>query len=48
MIDELRGYVARSGGSETVVECRRCGTSLDANAETCEECGSDEIVAYEL
>ncbi|SEW10599.1 hypothetical protein [Halobacterium jilantaiense] len=32
----------------TVVECRHCGTPLQADAESCQECGSSEIARYEL
>lgn len=34
---------------QTVVcECRRCGTTVDAEAETCPECESTDIVAHEI
>jgi len=32
----------------TVVECRHCGTPLQADADSCRECGSAEIARYEL
>jgi RNA polymerase subunit RPABC4/transcription elongation factor Spt4 len=31
-----------------VYECRDCGTSLDDDAESCPECGSDAISRYDL
>ncbi|WP_436922900.1 hypothetical protein [Halosimplex amylolyticum] len=31
-----------------VVECRRCGTSLDEGTETCPECGSEDFSRYEF
>jgi len=34
--------------ADTVSECRRCGTSVDSGADTCPECGSDEIARYEF
>jgi rubrerythrin len=29
-------------------ECRQCGTTVDADTDTCPECGSTDIVCYEL
>jgi len=31
-----------------VRECRRCGASLDADAERCPECGSGESNRFEI
>jgi ribosomal protein L37E len=37
------------GKSESVVECRRCGSKLDSeDVECCPECGSSDISVYEL
>ena len=33
---------------ETLFECRRCGTTVDADTEVCPECDSDDIRRYEL
>lgn len=29
-------------------ECRRCGTTVTADADTCPECGAADIVQYDL
>ena len=34
--------------SQTVFECRRCGTNVDEGTEVCPECDSDEIIHYDL
>lgn len=36
------------GRPETLFECRRCGTSLDAAVEVCPECESAEIASYRI
>lgn len=33
---------------DVVVECRRCGTTLDASAETCPVCDSGDVARYEI
>ncbi|QLH80099.1 hypothetical protein [Halosimplex pelagicum] len=34
---------------ETVVaECRRCGTTVDADTAVCATCGSEDIVEYSI
>ncbi|SNZ18009.1 hypothetical protein SAMN06269185_3197 [Natronoarchaeum philippinense] len=47
VLDRLLGSF---GGEDRLVvyECRRCGTSIDASATNCPECGEAEIVRYEL
>lgn len=38
-----------SGSAETTIrECRRCGVTLETEAERCPECGSTEIATYQL
>ncbi|WP_267905104.1 hypothetical protein [Halorussus halophilus] len=40
-----------SGGTsntEFVYECRRCGTTVDAQSEECPYCGPADIVEYEI
>jgi ribosomal protein L37E len=32
----------------TVVECRRCGTTLDIGVDTCLHCESDRVVRYDI
>ncbi|WP_247728487.1 hypothetical protein [Halovivax limisalsi] len=35
------------GGEGAVVyECRRCGTTVDATATACPNCGDDDIVTH--
>ena len=36
------------GRPETLFECRRCGTSLEAAVEVCPECESAEIASYRI
>jgi ribosomal protein L37E len=38
----------RDEGPRRIYECRRCGTSLDADAGECSQCGSTSIATYEL
>jgi len=44
----LKRALSVQPGTTTVVECRHCGTPLQSDADTCQECGSDEIARYEL
>jgi len=47
----VRSLVSRlltDGGSTVVVECRQCGCTVKSDADTCSECGSDELATYEL
>lgn len=48
----LRTVVRRlfASGNQPLVmfECRLCGTTLDAETETCPECGTAEISRYEI
>ena len=46
-LSRLKQVLSVQSGT-TVVECRHCGTPLQADADTCQECGSDEISRYEL
>lgn len=34
--------------NEVVYECRRCGTTVDSETETCPTCGADTIVQYQI
>jgi len=36
----------RESDSETVIECRHCGTTVDRCAEQCSTCGHDGIAKY--
>jgi uncharacterized OB-fold protein len=47
----VRSLVTRlltDGGSTVVIECRHCGYEAKPDADTCPECGSDELATYEL
>ncbi|MFC6838459.1 hypothetical protein [Halomarina ordinaria] len=45
----LRAVVTRfDAPSDRVYECRRCGTTLDADAEACPRCDSTSIACYEF
>jgi rubrerythrin len=35
-------------GTETIYECRRCGTTLDAERAVCPYCGPTNVVEIEL
>lgn len=37
-----------SPSNALLVECRRCGTSLDEDSEKCPECGSEDLSRYEF
>lgn len=36
------------GGSDVVVECRRCGTTVDPETDACPDCGATEFCRYEI
>jgi primosomal protein N' len=38
----------RESDSETVVECRHCGTAVESSADRCATCGREGIVTYEI
>lgn len=29
-----------------VIECRKCGTTLDSETDSCDACDTDEVVRY--
>ncbi|ELY39811.1 hypothetical protein C496_14076 [Natronorubrum tibetense GA33] len=33
---------------EVVYECRRCGTTVDKDTETCPACNTESIVQYRI
>jgi rRNA maturation endonuclease Nob1 len=33
---------------DVVYECRRCGTSLEPDADGCDVCGSTDVVRYDI
>ncbi|MEF8780140.1 MAG: hypothetical protein V5A46_05650 [Haloferacaceae archaeon] len=45
----IRTVLQRLRDDATVIhECRNCGTTLSGAEEQCPECGSDEVVTYEI
>lgn len=34
--------------NRTLFECRRCGKTVEADTETCPECGADDIIRFDL
>ncbi|QFU83739.1 hypothetical protein [Natronorubrum aibiense] len=44
----LTAVFVRDDGQTTVVECRRCGTTLETTDTTCQTCGCDELARYRL
>lgn len=36
------------GTSYVIHECRRCGTKLDGEFDTCSNCDSDDIARYDI
>jgi rubrerythrin len=50
MIEQLRRALTNQPACEQGAfrECRRCGTTVDADASGCPACGSTEIALYEL
>lgn len=48
VIDYVRQQIGTTASSEQVVECRRCGTSLDPEVEVCSTCGGQDIVRFDI
>lgn len=48
MFDRLRQALGGMPAESTFVECRRCGTSLRDDTETCGCCGSTDVAHYDL
>ncbi|ELY95142.1 hypothetical protein C483_02221 [Natrialba hulunbeirensis JCM 10989] len=48
LFDDLNRLLARTSQTEVVYECRRCGTTVDSDAETCPACESDAIVQHRI
>lgn len=36
------------GDGDVVYECRDCGTSLAPERDDCRNCGSDDVVRYDI
>lgn len=49
MIQVLKQVLRLPKRSDLVVECRQCGANLDSeDVDSCPECGSTEVVTYQL
>jgi primosomal protein N' len=35
-------------GTDRYFECRQCGSTVEREPEGCRECGSDDVVVYDL
>ena len=44
MIDTVKRFIGCA--PPTLLECRHCGSEVERDAETCENCGSTEIATY--
>jgi rubrerythrin len=44
----LRRVKELIGDGGAVYECRRCGTTLESDADTCPQCGKSDIAAYDI
>lgn len=40
--------VVSDGGTTVVVECRRCGTSLEEDVDNCPYCGDASVARFEF
>lgn len=45
-IDTVRSYLTET--EPIVSECRRCGTTVDADTERCPRCGAEAIARYHV
>lgn len=43
MIETVKTLLFRDDGSGVIYECRRCGTTVDAEDDPCPACGTDDI-----
>ncbi len=48
MIDTIKALVIGRATPQPVYECRKCGTSVRKEVDTCPACSSDSIVHYEI
>ncbi|SIR84416.1 hypothetical protein SAMN05421752_103302 [Natronorubrum thiooxidans] len=44
----LTAVLIRDGGQTRIVECRHCGTTLEATDTNCPICGCEEIASYRI
>jgi hypothetical protein len=48
MIETLKSLVIGSTRPHPIYECRKCGTSVDKEADVCPVCCSDSIAQFEI
>lgn len=41
-------HAGSNRGTTVVVECRRCGTSLEEVVDSCPHCGATDVVRFEF
>ena len=45
LLRRVRGFIR---DEKFVYECRRCGTTLEADIDVCPHCGKRDIAVYDL
>lgn len=45
LLRRVRGLI---GDGNLVYECRRCGTTLESEADDCPQCERSDIVTYDI
>jgi rubrerythrin len=48
VLSPIHKLIPGRGVRDDLIECRRCGTSVDGTADECPSCGSDEFARFEL
>jgi rubrerythrin len=49
LVEVVRGAIGTSTpGTATLYECRHCGTTPSADAETCPTCGGEDVACYQI
>jgi len=49
LVEEVREVIGTSTSDmATLYECRHCGTTLSADAETCPICGGEHVACYQI
>lgn len=48
MIHAIRRMIESRPDGVVIYECRRCGTTLDYETDTCPYCGPTDVVRFEI